>query len=296
MALARPPDAVALSRSALWPLDAGCYTPHPLHAGERAWPEANCYVDLWIEVLHVLGLDPMACLPFTLATDFEGDQWTFFKPPAGRPAGPLRHRRAGAEHLASLPEHVLEQVSRGRLAHRGGRLLLPARHRGPQLPPGAHQDGHRHPGDRPRARRASATSTTGAISPWKGEDYRGQFRLGVESPGLPPYVEFAKLGALRRAPVAERVSDSVGLLRGPSRAPARRQPGARLCRASPRATRPASPRGPWPSSTATRSPRSVRWAPATSWPRTTCAGWTATAGRGSPRPPSWTRSRRGPRP
>ncbi len=62
-------------------LDASRYERHALHAEPRAWVEKNCYVDIWLEVLHALGLDPVAVLPFTLALDFEGDQWTFFKPP-----------------------------------------------------------------------------------------------------------------------------------------------------------------------------------------------------------------------
>src|SRR5258708_850578 len=61
--------------------DPGSYVPHDLHRGERAWAESNCYIDVWIEILHALRLDPMACLPFTLVIDWEGDQWTFFKPP-----------------------------------------------------------------------------------------------------------------------------------------------------------------------------------------------------------------------
>ena len=32
-------------------------------------------------MLHALGLDPHACLPFVLSIDWEDDQWTFFKPP-----------------------------------------------------------------------------------------------------------------------------------------------------------------------------------------------------------------------
>src|ERR1700753_4169491 len=56
---------------------------HALHDPARAWPETNCYVDLWIEVLDALGLDPIACFGFTFSTDFEGDQWTFFKPSFG---------------------------------------------------------------------------------------------------------------------------------------------------------------------------------------------------------------------
>jgi hypothetical protein len=62
-------------------LDAAAHRPHALHAEDRIWVEKNCYVDLWIELLHALKLEPTACLPFTLAVDFEGDQWTFFKPP-----------------------------------------------------------------------------------------------------------------------------------------------------------------------------------------------------------------------
>jgi hypothetical protein len=62
-------------------LQANGYRPHPLHGEDSAWPEKNCYADLWIEVLHALRLEPLALLPFTLAVDFEGDQWTFFRPP-----------------------------------------------------------------------------------------------------------------------------------------------------------------------------------------------------------------------
>ena len=29
------------------------YQSHFSHAGERIWPETNCYIDLWVETLHV---------------------------------------------------------------------------------------------------------------------------------------------------------------------------------------------------------------------------------------------------
>jgi len=64
-------------------LEASTYVSHDLHRLERVWPETNCYVDLWIELLHSRGLDPVACLAFTVAMGFEGDQWTFFKQPPG---------------------------------------------------------------------------------------------------------------------------------------------------------------------------------------------------------------------
>ena len=57
------------------------YVPHELHRLERAWTETNCYVDVWLEILNTKGLDPTACLAMVLALDFDGDQWTFFKPP-----------------------------------------------------------------------------------------------------------------------------------------------------------------------------------------------------------------------
>lgn len=63
------------------PLDPVAYQRHAIHAQERQWAETNCYVDVWIELLHAWGFDPVAALPFTLAIDFEGDQWTFFKFP-----------------------------------------------------------------------------------------------------------------------------------------------------------------------------------------------------------------------
>jgi hypothetical protein len=56
------------------------YEVHALHRLERAWPETNCYIDVWIEIIHALGQDPMAMLPVVFAIDFDADQWTFFKP------------------------------------------------------------------------------------------------------------------------------------------------------------------------------------------------------------------------
>lgn len=69
-----------MSRHTVIPnLDAAQYERHALHSSSL-WPEKNCYADLWLELLHALKLEPRAMLPFTLSVDFEGDQWTFFKP------------------------------------------------------------------------------------------------------------------------------------------------------------------------------------------------------------------------
>lgn len=57
------------------------YQTHSLHGESQNWVEKNCYIDIWIEVLHALGCESLAALGFTVALDFEGDSWTFFKPP-----------------------------------------------------------------------------------------------------------------------------------------------------------------------------------------------------------------------
>ena len=66
--------------SAIRGLDAASYVRSPLHSDKAIWSEKNCYVDVWIEMLHAQGLEPLAVMPFALRVDFEGDQWTFYKP------------------------------------------------------------------------------------------------------------------------------------------------------------------------------------------------------------------------
>ncbi len=91
------------------------FKPHALHGGTRSWPETNCYVDLWIEVLNAYGLEPAAALGFTVAQDFEGDQLTFFK-------FPLEDLQAlfglHVQELAiydSIEAHTAVQLDRGNL-------------------------------------------------------------------------------------------------------------------------------------------------------------------------------------
>lgn len=56
------------------------YVPHFTHSPDRIWPETNCYLDLWIEVLHGLGYDPVPAFACTLSADHDGLQWSFVKP------------------------------------------------------------------------------------------------------------------------------------------------------------------------------------------------------------------------
>ena len=74
------PLAIDTSTDDAMRLDPSTYRRHSLHAEGRDWVERNCAIDSWIEVLHAQDLDPMAMLPCTLAVDYQGDQWTFYKP------------------------------------------------------------------------------------------------------------------------------------------------------------------------------------------------------------------------
>lgn len=199
----------------LGPLDPGIYQRHALHDEQRAWPESNCYVDLWIEVLHSLGLDPHACLGFTFGIDFEGDQFTFFKPPLYDLQQLYGIEVQELSIWRSLLEHFAEQAARGR-------LVLPE------------VDAYFLPDTRGTDYRTHHSKTTIAVQELdranqrlgyfhnggyhclSGDDFAGLLRLQAEvSPEvLPPYVEFAKLDALKRRPESELVALAVELMRG----------------------------------------------------------------------------------
>lgn len=96
------------------PLDPATYQRHLIHGGDRDWAETNCYSDVIIELLHGLGYEPIAALPFTLAIDFEGDQWTFFKFP-DRDLYDLYGLDIQELNVwRPLVQHIEEQVGHGR--------------------------------------------------------------------------------------------------------------------------------------------------------------------------------------
>jgi hypothetical protein len=95
-------------------IDPDHYQRHSLHTRQRDWAETNCYVDIWIELLHAMGHEPLAVMPFTLAIDFEDDQWTFFKPPL---ADLFDLYGLDVQEMAvwrPLTEHIGEQLSQGK--------------------------------------------------------------------------------------------------------------------------------------------------------------------------------------
>jgi hypothetical protein len=96
-------------------LDPRDYLSHPLHDPERIWPETNCYVDLWIEVLHAQRAMPEAMLGFTVTQDFEGDQFTFFKVPLEDLESLYGIRVMELAIFDKVEDHVSQQIARGRL-------------------------------------------------------------------------------------------------------------------------------------------------------------------------------------
>ena len=97
-------------------IDPAQYERSALHSSERDWPETNCYTDVWIEILHAIGLEPAAALGFTAAQDFEGDHFTFFKFPPEDLEALFGLRITELAIYESVEAHVIAQLERGRLS------------------------------------------------------------------------------------------------------------------------------------------------------------------------------------
>jgi hypothetical protein len=198
-------QAVAMSAAArVKALDPAVHCVHALHAHDRDFRESNCYVDLWIELLHAVGLEPTACLAFTLASDFEGDQWTFFKPPHADLHELYGVRVEELTPWRTLVEHVGTQLERGRLplievdayylpdttasdyrrAHVKTSIAIAHLNRG--------------------ARRLHYFHNAGFFA-LEGDDFDGVFRLGAPAreDALPLYCEMIKLDRVKRLADAE---------------------------------------------------------------------------------------------
>ena len=174
-------------------LDVESYTPHALHSQERMWPETNCYVDLWIEVLASFGAAPEAMLGFTLTQDFEGDQFTFFKVPLEDLESLYGVRVTELAIFDKVEDHIAVQAARGRLCL-------------------VEMDSFHMPDTQGVAYRIEHGKTTVAINRLdvagrrldyfhnggyfrlEGEDFDGLFQhhLGENDPPFLPYTEFAK--------------------------------------------------------------------------------------------------------
>lgn len=177
-------------------LDPGCYTASALHQPERTFPETNCYVDIWIELLHALSIDPASAMAFACTVDFEGDQWTFFKPPPEeleRLYGIDVHEMQLYRPVVS---HVVEQLKGGRsIIIEADAFYMPDR------AATSYRSAHVKSSILIEAIDAERERLRYFHGPGfyelSGDDYRGIFRLGraFSEDVLPPYTELVRFDA-----------------------------------------------------------------------------------------------------
>ncbi|WP_341248401.1 DUF1839 family protein [Cupriavidus pauculus] len=169
--------------------------PRLLHGDTAIWQETNCYMDLWIELLYGWHLDPRAALPFTVAQDYEGDHFTFFKYPQADLEllyGTVVQETAVYD---TLEGHIAEQVQRGHAM-----LVEVDSYYLPDTRATAYRTGHVKTtiaidAIEPAAQRLSYFHSLGHYTV-DGDDYRGLMRITPELSGngniLFPYAECAK--------------------------------------------------------------------------------------------------------
>lgn len=204
-----------MSASAVLPgLTPETYRRHPLHGEDAAWPEKNCYADLWIGFLHQLGLEPLALLPFTAAADFEGDQWTFFKPPS---SDLRRLYGIDVQELTvwrPLLAHAQEHLAAGKLVATEADAFW--------LPDTAGTDyrrGHTKTtillAELDVARQRLGYFHNAGYFALEGEDFRQLFRIDApaDPAHLPLFAELVRIDRLVRRPAPELAQLSFELLR-----------------------------------------------------------------------------------
>jgi Domain of unknown function (DUF1839) len=177
-------------------LDPAGYERHFLHGPDRDYAETNCYTDILIEFVHAIGSEPLAMMGCVLPVDFEGDQWTFFKPRPEDVEALYGIDIHEMQPYRPLPEQIAEQIEAGRTviveldsfhlpdtaatsygtAHVKSSVIAEAIDREAELLRYFHGDGYFELG---------------------AEDYRGVFRLGrgYSDDVLPPYTELLRLDA-----------------------------------------------------------------------------------------------------
>jgi len=196
----------------LLPIDAASYVPSNRRGNDPVWVETNCYVDLWIELLHSLGLDYHPALAFTLSVDFEGDQWQFFKFPSEDLRSLYGLEVAEMNPWRGLEHHVQEQLEMGR--------LLTAEVDAFFLPDTAgisHQIAHVKttivPNMLDRADRRLGYFHNSRYYELEGDDYAGIFGHDRDASRLLPYVELIKLDGVRRVDGGELLEPALALVR-----------------------------------------------------------------------------------
>jgi len=169
------------------------YRPHALHSPERTYLETNCYTDIVIELLHASGEEPLAAMGCTMAMDFEGDQWTFFKPSPEDLELLYGLDIHEMQPYRPLPEQAAEQIAQGQtLIVELDSWYLPdtvaTSYRSEHVKSSVVIEAIDPEGQRMRYFHATG------LYELSDEDYRGVFRLGrpFSEDVLPPYTELVR--------------------------------------------------------------------------------------------------------
>jgi hypothetical protein len=190
-----------MSRSAtvlvsLLGLDPATYRSHALHATGRTYMETNCYTDIVIELLHARGEEPLAAMGCTVRMDFEGDQWTFFKPFPEDLELLFGIEVHEMQPYRPLPEQAAAQIAEDRtLIVELDSWYLPdtssTTYRCEHVKSSVVVEGIDPEGERLRYFHGTG------LYELSGEDYRGVFRLGrpFSEDVLPPYTELVRFDA-----------------------------------------------------------------------------------------------------
>jgi hypothetical protein len=171
------------------------YTSHRLHAEARTYGETNCYTDVVIELLHACGYEPLAAFGHVVRMDFEGDQWTFFKPPPEDLELLFGVDIHEMQPYRPLPTQIAEQLGEGRtIIAEVDSWYLPdtasTSYRREHVKTSVAADAIDPPGERLRY------FHNAGLHELEGEDYRGVFRIGEFSEDvLPPYTELVRFDA-----------------------------------------------------------------------------------------------------
>ncbi len=189
--------SVSIAPSAsLFGLDPATYRPHVVHVGaDRTYLETNCYMDVIVELLHGRGDEPLAIMGSIVRLDFEGDQWTFFKPDPGdieRMFGVDIHEM---QPYRSLPTQIGELIAAGRTMT----VELDAWWL-PDTAATSYRTEHVKTTVIPEAIDLGADRMryfhNGSLFELEGDDYRAIFRLdSADAAVLPPYTELVRFDA-----------------------------------------------------------------------------------------------------
>ncbi|HEX4752881.1 MAG TPA: DUF1839 family protein [Solirubrobacterales bacterium] len=180
-------------------LDPATYERHFLHGSDRDYAETNCYADILIEFVHAIGAEPLAMMGCVLPVDFEGDQWTFFKPRPEDVEALYGIDIHEMQPYRPLPDQIADQIEAGRTLV----VELDSFHL-PDTAATSYGTAHVKSSVIPEAidRQAETLRYFHGEGYFElgGEDYRGIFRLGREYSDdvLPPYTELLRLDAGRR--------------------------------------------------------------------------------------------------